>query len=306
MPCYKPLKCYISGGTYYFDQSKAQRLGAALLSSLPCGRCIGCRLLQSQKWATRCIHESSFYDCSTFATITYDQKNCPSNYSLVKSDLQKFHKLLSYHLRHRISYFSCGEYGGRFGRPHYHSCIFGFDDPAKEFMHKNNGCSIYYSPVLSTIWKKGNVILGDLNYKTAAYVARYTLKKVTGKKRDEGYYDIPHPFTGEIISREPEFMLSSKKPAIGLNWINKFWPEVYAHDACYYEGKKIQVPRYYDQQLEKIDKNLHDEIKQSRIENMKSLDKIEFSEKRLCVKETSKILKQEFFSRAVDRSTIYD
>ena len=76
----------------------------------------------------RMIHELESFDCAVFVTLTYDDEHLPENASLVVSDLQKYIKRVRKEcdkIGKRIRYFACGEYGDRYGRPHYHAIIFG-------------------------------------------------------------------------------------------------------------------------------------------------------------------------------------
>ena len=65
-----------------------------------------------------------------FLTLTYADEHLPPNGSLVVADLQKFIKRLRKHYAKRnngikLRYYACGEYGDRYGRPHYHAIICG-------------------------------------------------------------------------------------------------------------------------------------------------------------------------------------
>ena len=133
------------------------------------------------------------------------------------------------------------------------------------------------------------------------------MKKVRPKDaEDTDFYTIPDPFNPDkTITRDPVFSLMSLKPAIGKNWIHEFYPEVYTHDACFYRGRKISVPRYYDECLKKIDEDFYTYIKNARLERVDALN-LDLSEKRMQTVEYSKILKQNFYTRSLEKATIYD
>jgi len=85
-------------------------------------------------------------------------------------------------------FFHCGEYGSKTGRPHYHACIFKYDFPDKVFYTERNGYKLFTSQILQDLWTDpsdglpyGYCSVGSLTFESAAYVARYILKKVNGK-----------------------------------------------------------------------------------------------------------------------------
>ena len=62
MPCYKPLKGFYSSKVNESGKrSLVFNVDQALFPvevSVPCGRCIGCRLDRSLQWALRCVQIS--------------------------------------------------------------------------------------------------------------------------------------------------------------------------------------------------------------------------------------------------------
>lgn len=251
MVCYHPLsaiKLAQSDGSV-----KVQILGNAALYrnhcfpepvdlvqyiEVPCGRCIGCRLDRSRNWAIRCVHEASLYYDNCFLTLTYDDQHLPAHGSLVKKDLQDFWKRLRFAIAPlKIRYFACGEYGSKFERPHYHACIFGWSPDDKQLYTVRAGSRLYISDLLSRLWPFGFHTVGDVTFDSAAYVARYVLKKVNGDAASDHYGD-----------REPEYVVMSRKPGIAHDWIKKFSDDVYPHDFIVIrDGIKCRPPKYYDQ-----------------------------------------------------------
>lgn len=103
----------------------------------------------------------------------------------------------------------------------------------------------------------GRTIIGDVTFKSAAYVARYIMKKVTGDDAEQHYEKID-PFTGEITNLTPEFTTMSRRPGIGTKWFEKYHTDVYPHDYVIIDGKKHMPPKFYDGLFEKMDpKALH-------------------------------------------------
>ena len=131
MACYQPLKGYYSKSrnpngkrNVVFNPQMGYRDRPV---TVPCGQCIGCRLERSRQWAIRCYHEASMYERNSFVTLTYDDESLPLGGTLVFRDFQLFMKRLRKQYGAGIRFYACGEYGEKFGRPHYHVCLFNFE-----------------------------------------------------------------------------------------------------------------------------------------------------------------------------------
>lgn len=215
--------------------------------SLPCGKCMGCRVAKSTEWALRCVHESQSHEYNCFLTLTYDDANLPSTGSLVKKHFQNFMKRLRERVKPlKIRYYMCGEYGDQLGRPHYHALIFGYDFPDKvEFKYRKNSV-LYTSKQLESLWEYGFCTIGALTYETAAYTAKYATKKIYGEKADD-YYQ----------GREPEYSTMSNRPGIGAIYFEQYKNELYQHDSISRNGRTFPLPRFYtnrftDEQQKKL------------------------------------------------------
>lgn len=199
------------------------------------------------------MHEAKMHDENSFITLTYADDHLPANNSLHKKDVRDFLKRLRDHLRYhhngkKIRYFMCGEYGENFGRPHYHILIFGHDWEDKKYLFTSNSKSrVYESATLQALWGKGITSTGNVTFESAAYVARYVMKKVTGKVAPEHYGEITNQETGEIkLKKTPEYNTMSLKPGIGAPWYQKYKNDVYPSDEVIIRNKPTKPPRYYD------------------------------------------------------------
>lgn len=240
MACFRPHSAWrLESGGIYFG---AERSDCAAPITLPCGNCIGCRISRSQSWSTRILHEASLHTHNTFITLTYNNNDSSlvsdSNINYQQSLYYKHFQRFLYRLRKRkgpVRYFACGEYGELTQRAHWHAIIF--------------GCAISNSQ-LQTLWPYGFTNVGDVNAKSAAYVAKYATKKVNGGAADTHYRRVDL-HTGEIIRVTPEMAHMSLKPGIGARWIERFWPEVYAvRDGIVRPGgRTTKPPRYYDKRM---------------------------------------------------------
>ncbi len=235
MPCYSPLRaCLVKGPKGKSLSFSSRARGAAL--SLPCGRCIGCRLEKARQWAVRIVHEASMHEDSCFLTLTYDPEHLPADGSISISVCQLFLKRLRSRIDPiRIRFFLCGEYGEKFERPHYHVIVFGFAFPDKVLVKDDGDSSLHRSDLLDEVWGLGGCRIGVVTFDSACYVANYATKKVTGKAAAVHY-----------SGRKPEFLLMSRRPGIGRSWIDKFSTDVYPSDEIISKGFQARPPRYYD------------------------------------------------------------
>lgn len=261
MACYHPITAYkCANGEVVFYEHQRYDIHSAL--SLPCGRCIGCRLERSRQWAVRCMHEAALHEANSFVTLTYDDDHLPVRGQLEYSQFQRFMRRLRKHCApHQVRFFMCGEYGELNGRPHFHALLFNYDFPDQEYLKTENECKYYSSPTLSRLWPYGNSLIGALTFESAAYVARYTVKKVTG---DLAAVHYRREDADGVYQLQPEFGHMSLKPGIGQGFLAKYRSDVYPHDFVVSRGFKAKPPRYYDKQLRRADPEALEQVKCAR------------------------------------------
>lgn len=285
MPCYHPIAAYQTvDGQVVFSERRYFDISRTL--SLPCGQCVGCRLERSRQWAMRCLHEAKLHENNCFITLTYSDEHLPNDRSLHYRDFQLFMKKLRKKFGSKIRFYMCGEYGEKFDRPHFHACIFGFDFPDRKYWKQTgSGSKLYRSEELEKLWKYGFSSIGDVNFESAAYVARYIMKKVTGQGKHDQHYKFTDLSTGEVLEKKPEFNKMSLKPGIGYEWFKKYKSDVYPHDYVIINGRKVRPPKYYDLKYSKESPYEWEEVQQKRID----IGKANFEDNtdaRLLVKET--------------------
>lgn len=143
--CYRPVKVKL------FDS----HLGKFVLREVPCGYCFHCTETKQNEWVTRMYAHCEDYKYIYFLTLTYrsfekDNSKCASavmsylhaaywHYDslnslkrpcfrpcvLVKEHYQNFFKRLRKNTNNpSLTFFGCGEYGFKFGSPHYHFILF--------------------------------------------------------------------------------------------------------------------------------------------------------------------------------------
>ena len=297
MPCFHPLDGWRSrhvgrSGKRAVTFNRAEAF-VDLPVRVPCGQCVGCRLEYSRQWAMRIMHEAQLHDSSCFVTLTYDDKHLPRGGSLDKKAFPLFMKRLRRNEERaaererrrprRFRYFQCGEYGDRNGRPHYHACLFGTDFSADRYHFKNSGSgyALFRSPSLEAAWQLGHCDIGALSFESAAYVARYVVKKVRGTRAKEDYERVDVA-TGELFELEPEFATMSRRPGIGAEWLEKFGEETYRDDSVIFRGKEMRPPGYYDRKYEEVDSGA---LAEARAKRRRHVDAGEQTRERLAARE---------------------
>jgi len=212
--------------------------------TLPCGQCIGCKIERSRQWAIRNMHEKQMHESSCMLTLTYAPEWLPWGDSLHLPHFQNFIKRLRRHIAPtKLRFFHCGEYGDIQKRPHYHALLYGYGFPDRTSRGTRNGFPIWGSDTVTRLWSDpktgssyGRHEIGDISFESAAYVARYILKKITGARADDHY-----------AGRDPEYVTMSRRPGIGRPWLEKHKTEVYPSDSVIARGIPMRPPRYYDQ-----------------------------------------------------------
>lgn len=259
MMCTSPLPARrVNGRIEFLGRSETGRFfnNSTATLQIPCGRCAECRLKRSREWAVRCVHEASLHRDNCFLTLTY--RDDDRAISLDYTDFQLFMKRLRARFpKDDIRFFCCGEYGetnprtgvkdgGKY-RAHFHAILFGFNFPDRVPCRMLDKADLEKSALLDELWRHGDCKIGEVTFESAAYVARYAMKKVTGDLAD-GVYTVVTA-DGEMVERTPEMLVMSKRPAIGKRWFERFGKHVYYKDKVVVRGKEMQPPRYYDKLL---------------------------------------------------------
>lgn len=133
--------------------------------------------------------ESWTHDDNCFVTLTYNEDHIPKSNSVDPDETRKWLYRLRQAHPGKFRYFLVGEYGDQSQRPHYHACLF--------------GVSMFASALIEKTWAKGFVQVAEFNPATAAYVAKYVIKRMT--QRDDP----------RLAGRHPEFARMSNRPGLG-------------------------------------------------------------------------------------------
>lgn len=210
-----------------------------------------------------------------------------------------------------IAFYMAGEYtepqpdkGYPGGRPHYHALIFGLDFNDKTYLYTTPaGSNIYRSATLEKIWTEGYSSVGELTFESAAYVARYVMKKRTGDGEKKEYKIIDLE-TGEINTKTKEFNQMSRRSGkkgeagIGSRWIKKYKDDVYTTGKVIIRGHKNNPPRYYDKYLKQLDRAALEDFQYARF--LEQLEQAEHhTPERLAVQETVAAAKTKSLKRSL-------
>ena len=174
--------------------------------------------------------------------MTYREEDLPGD--LRKRDLVNYFK----RLRRDgavFKYFAVGEYGEKYGRPHYHAIIFGLG--VKDERLKEN-------------WPFGFIKTGTVTVDSCMYVAGYIQKKLSGLKAKLAYGDRQAPFS--IMSK-----------GLGFDWMESNSKLLVDKVGLTLNGKPMSLPRYYR-------KKLGDRISEDRLINI-SADRMRESDEKL-------------------------
>lgn len=279
MACYTPLYAYkkddgeLSFNCTDVDLFKFDKKTGEYQTPIPipCGQCIGCRLDYSRQWADRCMLEAKNWKHNYFVTLTLDDNNLvigDKGYPTLKmKDMTDFLKRLRRHYEYTyqhtgIRYLGCGEYGTTTARPHYHLLLFNCPiKDLKKYSQSEYGI-LYNSDTFTKIWKKGHVVIGAVSWRTAAYVARYNLKKQ--KMQIKEWY--------EEKGMEPETIRMSRCPGIGGYYYEMHKETIYETDEIFIPGKDGQTerrtpPKYFDKLYNKDNPKHMQKIKVKRAYN---------------------------------------
>ena len=197
---------------------------------VPCGHCIACQERRRSEWAFR-LEQEAANNPTFFVTLAYNSDNLhyscnPESGELLPTlypvDMTLFLKRLRKSSIYPIRFFYCGEYGGRFGRPHYHLILFGLPNLD------------YVKSKVESCWKLGFTSVEPANIQRFRYVAKYVVKL--------DIHDLD-----EYVTKP--FARMSRRPGIGYNSLTSDYKSFYKSRLQTYthlsNGELINLPRYF-------------------------------------------------------------
>lgn len=218
--------------------------------TLPCGKCMGCRMDKAKEWVLRCRLEMQQAKTAAFVTLTYDDEHLPDDEQLDKRDLQLWLKRFRKELGtdRRIRFFACGEYGETNHRPHYHALLFGASEADRATVDRT--------------WGMGRTQCVAVTPQRIAYVAGYVQKKLDG----------PHTST----KGQPPFIQMSRRPGIGgdARKYSASWK-----DYAVLDGQKMKTPRFLHEAWKKT--ATAEQVEQNKLQRRLKANSVENTLQRL-------------------------
>lgn len=220
---------------------------------VPCGYCPACRYNQRVGWTFRISEQAKHSKEAWFITLTYDEENIPilsaegeilrgsdknrsdRMESLDVEDVVRFINSVKKRQKRtyrdfintaltpseaiaepKISYYLVGEYGGKYGRPHYHLIVF------------NLWQSIAKELELEKIWKKGRIETESANPRLIHYITGYLHEKsdYVKDKQVKPFMRCSKGLGEQYVQRAKKYHKDTLNPWI---WFN---------------GHKIAMPQY--------------------------------------------------------------
>lgn len=166
-------------------------------------------------------------------------------------------------------------------------------------MNKARTHKLYVSGQLERLWPFGFHYIGDVSFESAAYVARYVMKKVVVTRDDQDRLIMKD--TGEVLDAEYVTMSRGSGDGslvfdggIGSGWYKQYKSDVYPLGNRVVRGRDMRPPKFYDA-LYAVDDPLGYEELQYLREN--KLDKADNVEYRLRAKEEVASARLKIFPR---------
>jgi len=263
----KPNRKFLGSALTFFGTKKLNQKTSHKLKLIPCQQCMSCRLDKSLDWALRLTYETKFWPTSSFVTLTYDNEHATDSISgpRLTTFIKDLRRRLDYRGLGKIKFFGIGEYGEKKGRPHYHAIIYGgpFEyTPGAEAEPARGGGKQWTSEHIQAVWEEGIHRISEVTFESAAYVARYALKKITGA-----------PASAHYGSKAPEFMRCSN--GLGRLHFEQWKKDIYPAGTIIREGRAISAPKYFDRLIEQTDPEMWEHTQKERQASQKFFDTVD-------------------------------
>ena len=190
-----------------------------------CRKCEECISIRKSQWCFRAMAETEHSFDSIFLTLTYNDEHLPVDKSVSVRDVQLFFKRMRKNIdlwypnfnkeKYPLKYFLVSEYGGKFGRPHYHLILW--------------NCPLNWDEIERT-WKNGFIKIGNTTPKSVQYCLKYFAIK---EKAPE--------------NRSKNFCCMSKN--IGHAWLSDNLDYVKSYVCLPGSSAKIPIPKYFKDRL---------------------------------------------------------
>lgn len=268
---------------YNIDQEYSRGISRkdCIVEYIPCKQCLGCRLEYSREWAIRQTAEAETWGpkMNWFLTLTQDDDHLYYTEkglmpSVEPNRISDFMKTLRKSAERKgwtgIRFYGTSEYGAKNGRPHYHINLFNCPAPnlwkLTEPKVSGSGFIYYQCPDIEKMWRRGFITIAPFSTETAAYVARYVLKKAKNNTTNAGY---------KALGVLPEKPVMSRKPGIGYDYYTANSEKIYPADQINLgKFKNARPAAYYDRLFDELHHREMVDIKLQRKEKAIEAEKI--------------------------------
>lgn len=279
-------------------QENFERIKNGEVFTIPCGRCIGCRLDHARSWADRMILELDHTKRASFVTLTYRDEDLPEDpqapeglrrmnaagapvASLVKYHMSQFMKSLradlDYNLEKikydcpwlldssdgcshvQVRFLGCGEYGSSYGRPHMHLILFGLS--LDDFAYLGDLKPVKRNELNQITYESS--YLDKIWKKGFANVseANYLTMGYVARYTTKKAQGNNYP---KEYGLPEEFILMSRRPGIGAYFLEDHPDKLKEVSTWYDHGKEIYWPKYLIEKYFESDPEELDKIKSAR------------------------------------------
>lgn len=142
-----------------------------------CGQCLPCRIGKQSSWMLRNLLECQTASSKSFWTLTVSEQAMPNMVSSGPRSLARtFFAALRRKERRagnsrRIRYYGCFEYGGTFGRPHFHMLLYNLEAAYIPPSKRKNGLPAERFHIAQ--WPHGHIDSGTITSSSIRYVTKY-------------------------------------------------------------------------------------------------------------------------------------
>lgn len=228
-----------------------------------CGKCLPCTIRRRSCWELRCQLEARQSLSASFWTLTLDDNSlmAASEACRIKTQQRFFDALRKSESRkgnpYPIRYFGCLEYGGLYGRPHWHLLLFNLQSAYIQPETYRPGYPRLKHHISQ--WPHGHIDVGEFNPATINYVCDYIIGS-TDTKTDKprrvatiqpaiGYYGVKrvaldHAKKHSIISALPEYFEIGTRKYPMDKWTKNILLSEYIRAGGRYEPSETNQERH--------------------------------------------------------------
>lgn len=180
--CERPMALWVRAAP---GDHKSER---KLVRDVRCRRCYICLCVRQNEYVGRCIAESKCSDASRWVHLTYRDDDIATNLSEVSEERKRDVQLWLKRMRKagekqgfKVRYLVSAEYGDKYGRLHYHACLFFTGRVPFQVIDGEevelNGTYQGDTPNNSDpFWPHGRTVWDTLHANSIRYACKYTVK----------------------------------------------------------------------------------------------------------------------------------